>query len=76
MRDLVNGKKEVLVGGRADDVAQRPELPRPKGRVPQNVGAGELQGDDEGDDILGQWLGAAKLRDLGTRKSRVSMCAP
>lgn len=64
MRDLVDGKKEVLVGGRADDIAQRPEFPRPKRGVPQNVGAGELQGDNEGDDIFGQWLGAAKLGDL------------
>lgn len=74
MRDLVDGKKEVLVGGRADDVAQRPEFPRPKGRVPQNVRAGELQGDNEGDDILSQWLGATELRDLGMRRNRVSMC--
>lgn len=74
MRDLVNSKKEVLVGGRADDIAQGPELPRPEGRVPQNIGAGELQGDNEGDDILGQWLGAAELRDLERRKNRVSMC--
>lgn len=72
VRDLVDGQEEVLVGGRADDVAQGPELPRPEGRVPQDVGAGELQGDDEGDDVLGQWLGPAELGDLedgGTTRS-------
>lgn len=75
MRDLVDGQKEVLVGGRADNVAQRPEPPRPKRRVSQNIGAGELQGDNKGDNIFGQWLGAAKLRDLNVgKKSSQHVC--
>lgn len=60
----MDGEEQVLVCGRADDIPQRPELPRPERGVPQYVGAGELQRHDEGDDKLGQWLGAAELRDL------------
>lgn len=67
MRDLVDGEEQVLVRGRADHIAHRPELPRPERRVAQEVGAGELQGDDERDDVLGEGLGAAELRDLPER---------
>lgn len=64
MRDLVDGEKQILVRSRANDIANHPELPRPERCVAQEVRAGELEGDDECDDVLGERLGAAELRDL------------
>lgn len=74
VRDLVDGQEEILVRCRANNVSHRPELPRPEFRVAQEVGAGDLYGDDEGDDVLGQGLGAAELGDLCSAKGRVSIC--
>jgi hypothetical protein len=62
--DLVNGEEEVLIRGGAEDVGNCPELPRPERRVAQEVGEQQLEGDDTGDDILGQGLGTAEFRDL------------
>lgn len=60
----MNGEEQVLVRGGPNNVAHGPELPGPEGGLPEEVGAGELQRDDEDDDVFGQRLGAAELRDL------------
>ena len=64
MRDLVDGQEEVLVGRGAKNVANCPELPGPKGCVAKEMREVDLEGDDAGDDVLGQGLGTAELRDL------------
>ncbi|KFY22713.1 hypothetical protein V493_06375 [Pseudogymnoascus sp. VKM F-4281 (FW-2241)] len=51
--DFVDGEEAVLVCGCADDVRCQEELPGEKGRVAQEVGAGYLESDDAGDDVLG-----------------------
>lgn len=65
--DLVDGEEEVLVGGGADNVGDSPELEGPEGGVAEEVGHGELEGDDAEDDVLGQGLGTAELGDLEER---------
>lgn len=64
MRDLVDGQEEVLVCCRAKHIAESPELPRPEGGVAEEVRNVDLEGDDAGDDVLGQGFGAAELGDL------------
>lgn len=61
----MDGEEEVLVCCRAKDIAESPELPRPKGGVAEEVGNVDLEGDDAGDDVLGQGFGTAELGDLG-----------
>jgi len=58
---LVDGKEEVLVGCRADDVCCEEEGPGQHGRVAEEEGAEDLYRHDEQDDIFGERLGAAKL---------------
>lgn len=64
MRDLMDGEENVLVCRGSDNVGGKEEGPGQDGRVAEEVGAGYLQRNDAGDDILGQWLGTAELRDL------------
>ena len=65
MRDFVDGQEQVLVRCRAKYVAEGPELPRPEGGVAEEVRNVDLEGDDAGDDVLGQGFGTAELGDLG-----------
>lgn len=62
--DLVDREEQILVRRCANDVCEAPELPRPELTVSEDVGAEYLQGDDEGNNVFGQGLGAAKLRHL------------
>ena len=63
----MDGKEEILVRGGAKNVGDGPELQRPKGGITQHPGEEHLKADDEGDHVLGQWLGTAQLGDLGMR---------
>ncbi len=64
--DLVDGEKEILVGSGSKDVGDGPELEREERGVAEEVGEEDLEGDNAGDDVLGQGLGAAELGDLST----------
>lgn len=65
VRDFVDGEEQVLVGGRAKDVGNGPELEREEGRIAEVVCESDLEADDAGDDVLGQGLMATELGDLG-----------
>ena len=60
----MDGEEQVLVGGGTKDVGNGPELEREEGRIAEVVCEGDLEGDDAGDDVLGQRLVAAELGDL------------
>lgn len=64
MRDFVNSQEQILVGRCADKVRGAQEFPGEKGRVAEQVGAQDLQADDEQDEVFGQRLWPAELRYL------------
>ena len=65
MRDLVDGEEQVLIGGCSNHVGNSPELEREEGRVLEIPRASDLESDDAENDIFGQGLMTAELRDLG-----------
>lgn len=64
MGDLVDSQEQILIGSGAKDVGYRPKPERPEWRRPEKIGENDLESDDAGDNKLGQWLRAAKPRDL------------
>ena len=66
----MDGEEQVLVGGRADDVRRQQEGRRQHGRVAQQVGAQQLQGDHRQHQVLGQRLDAAELENLRGERQR------
>lgn len=67
MRDLVDGKEEVLVGGGSKDVADEPELPVEERGVAERVSKGNLERDDAENDPFREWFRATELGDLEFR---------
>ena len=64
MRDFVNGEKQILICRCADNIGYSPELEGPERCRLEHVCEADLEGHDGGNDILGEWLGAAELGDL------------
>ena len=57
----MDGEEEVLVGGGSDYVCGKEEFPREEGCVAEEVGAEDLDGDDEKNDVFCEWLWPAEL---------------
>ena len=54
----MDGEEQVLVAGRTDHVCRGHEAPVEHGGVAEEVGAGQLQGDDAENDPFCERLGA------------------
>jgi hypothetical protein len=68
-------QKQILVRRRADDVCGEEEGPRKGRRVAQEVGAEDLEADNEEDGPFSQRLGAAELQDLRLLSDEVGRCS-
>ena len=64
MRDLVDGKEQILVRSRSEDVGDSPELPGPERSRLKVPSPEDLHGDDAEDNPFGQRLWATELGDL------------
>jgi hypothetical protein len=64
MRDLVNSEEKVLVGSRAKDVGDSPELPREEGSRLEHPREEDLERNNSEDDPFRERFGTAELGDL------------
>lgn len=71
MRDLMDGKEEVLVGGGSDQIRGCNKAPGQHRGVAEQVRAAYLERDDAQDDIFGYRFGTAELGYLFDRVVRV-----
>lgn len=62
--DFVDGEKQILIRGRANHVGYGPELEGPERCRLKHVREADLEGHDGGNEIFGEWFGAAELGDL------------